>query len=469
MSDIHGDFFSLMAALATIGVADLLQNYFLYFDLNNCQFVNRDKALKLTNIFVIPFPFINNIKGKVINCGDIIDRGPESIACLVINTLLAQAMPDSIICLLGNHEAMRYTLLNYDWDNFLSCGDLIINFIDFCVQKNILRTGYIEKGIKDGKKIHHVYSHTVFLKEHLPKLFNMLYNLNLKTESRNKETTFIKKLLERWKDRFEKLNKDLKLKVNTFKSSSQFTEFLKTHKLRRPYSVIEDEDFEDFYNTLINFGFKDVEFFELKFAIGDVFHNNYYHFLASKIGYSYGLDYSIYGWLFAERHEPKLSASEQIIPNIIQYLGHNFRNYLNIFATFIYLDLRRSCAYRNGESRVALLVFNIIVVNKMITIDGFLKREVIDDTIYKISNKSKVILNEEHKLILPFLEYFRKIQDTFNGLINFFNESKKDAIKNKKSEPKKFSSTKSIKSMLFPNDSQAIPPLASDYQVQQIE
>ncbi len=76
-------------------------------------------------IYVIPIPYINpNFNGKFIDLGDSIGRGPEFITCLIIYALLAQAMPNSIICLLGNHETKVQ-------------NESLQNLIEFCIEKMV--------------------------------------------------------------------------------------------------------------------------------------------------------------------------------------------------------------------------------------------------------------------------------------------------------------------------------------------
>ena len=59
--------------------------------------------------------------------GDYIDRGPDSVKCLRYVYNLQHSSPDSVICLLGNHEVM---MSSYLMQKRVSYNALIADYAD---------------------------------------------------------------------------------------------------------------------------------------------------------------------------------------------------------------------------------------------------------------------------------------------------------------------------------------------------
>lgn len=445
------------------------------------EFANKILNENFNAIFyVIPMLFINqNIYmnpdsyGKFIDLGDSIDRGSESVACLVTYALLSQAIPQSIKCILGNHEAMQL-LLSY----FVDCD--FISLIDFCIENKMLVTGYIEKNIINGKTIWRAYSHTIFTKKHLPKLFALLVILSYISSSetsdianaikRKLDDDFENYLKEKWSIIFNSLDKALQEKLTNFLKDNDLKELLLNYfKVYDPNPKSfswedSDDDFEDndnedkfkkiewqnFYKALIELGFTNNEFFELKFALCSIFYNNYYY---TALNIWESVFQSLCGdmyWPFGERYIP--NDKNELFDDVIQYLGHDYGDFVlipkNLGGLVIYLDTYRSAGYRNNESRLNLLLINIMLntINNykgIITISGFLDRNG-----FEISEKSRLTLDKSSGKFI-FNSIIRPPQKTFIELENNFKASKIFAIKNKSKQPKNFSSTKLIKEILF--------------------
>lgn len=466
---------------------ELIYNPFNYVNDVKEMFVDWKKefANKILNenfntiFYVIPMLFINqNIYmnpdsyGKFIDLGDSIDRGPESVACLVTYALLSKAIPQSIKCMLGNHETMQ-RILGYDNNDF-------VNLIDFCIENRILKAGYIEKSIVNGKTIWRAYSHTIFTKKHLPKLFALLVILSYISSSETSDIAnaikkrldddFEKYLKEKWSIIFNSLDKALQEKLTNFLKDNDLKELLlnyfnvydpnpKSFSWKDSDDDLVDNDNEDkfkkiewqnFYKALIELGFTNNEFFELKFALCSIFYNNYY---ATALTIWESVFKSLCGdmfWPFGERYVP--NDKNELFDNVIQYLGHDYGDFVlipeSLGGLVIYLDTYRSAGYRNNESRLNLLLINIMLntinnYNGIITISGFLDRNE-----FEISEKSRLILDKSSGKFI-FNSIIRSPQKTFIELENNFKASQVFAIKNKSKQPKKFSSTKLIKEILF--------------------
>lgn len=360
-------------------------------------------------IYVIPIPyFIPNLKIKFIDLGDSIDRGPESITCLIIYALLSQAMPNSIICLLGNHETMGYEI----------CESLQ-NFIEFCIEKKAFRTGYIEKAIKDGQEIYYSYSHVIFAKEDLPNLFALLYIIfNIDTEKKflreQDIEVFTKHIKEKWPKRFSELPEELQVKVINFFDKNNLKQLaIKFDDPNDPNYIAKSHQFNDFYSfinffkysskyifilytILKNAGFKDIDFLELRNAVGDIFYNNYFLILFDCQKFKIYIKIDSGSFMHARRYnEFKLS---MLFDNIYQHIGHNPNNFTTIPKNsngyLINHDVLRSVGHRETESRVNLFILNIYTHN-FFMIDGFVSRNG-----NEISKESQIIIDDSISQII---------------------------------------------------------------------
>ena len=70
---------------------------------------------------------LNSEKDLLIFLGDYIDRGQDSVKCLQYVYDLQQSFPDSVVCLLGNHEAMMTSFIMQKHRNY---KNLIADYAD---------------------------------------------------------------------------------------------------------------------------------------------------------------------------------------------------------------------------------------------------------------------------------------------------------------------------------------------------
>ncbi len=171
------------------------------------------EILKDKHIFyVFPKPIINeNFESEFFDLGDCIDRGSESFACILTYEYLvnefAKIGKNNIYCLLGNHEVSQKPVASVGENAFIS--EEMLSIIARRINEKTLSTGVIkEVENEDGEIVYHSYSHTVFLKSHLPRLFWILKLLvdeeavdfksvwdkefqNLSTELQNKLIEFL--------------------------------------------------------------------------------------------------------------------------------------------------------------------------------------------------------------------------------------------------------------------------------------
>ncbi len=380
-------------------IFDVNKNEYIY-KLKQCftewknNFLKEFFSKNINSIFyVIPMLSINPIAleapelfGKFIDLGDCIDRGSETVACLVTYALLSKAMPDSIKCMLGNHEAMQSMLRCDD-------GNCFLDFINFCIENQLLKPGYIESNKIGDKTIWRSYSHTILTKKHLPKLFTLLV-ISSFIASMNEEVVEVEKISEntqiiiksfkncskrdfdplkrhlrnKWPEIFNNLSEELRNKLKNFFKDEDLTKLLlKFFIVNNKGKTIFYQEWQSFYSKLMEFGFTNNEFFELKFAMCSIFYNEYYK-TANIIWKNVFLglaeeDARFMGWLFGERYVPENKC--ELFDDVIQYLGHDHANFIlmpeNLGGLVIYLDTCRSAGYRtdkeglNNESRLNLL------------------------------------------------------------------------------------------------------------------
>ncbi len=152
-----------------------------------------DHIFAFENYAVVPLIFLNpNFNSKIF-----IIKEPtkattaDSITCNIILALLAKSSPDSFKYIdnnLKNHDLRISKGLCEDYlDNYTNphyrfdFKDFFSDLHKFYEQIDVFSQGYIEEGIKDGKKIYRVYSSFIFTKDHIPKVFlliSMLSNID---------------------------------------------------------------------------------------------------------------------------------------------------------------------------------------------------------------------------------------------------------------------------------------------------
>lgn len=286
---------------------------------------------------VLPTPHLNpNFKGKFINLGDYIDRGFESMECLCISELLTMAGLNIINCI-GNHEAMS---IMYD-DNFF------YNFVKRGIKNGTFTTGKLINTGRvgtNGKPIYESFSHTILCKGHLYKLFSIVKSL-VADKGKIAGVDFSCE----WERELNKLDATLKEKLLAINFSDKlFNTQVEANK---------------FYDSLIQLGFEDKDFFEIKIAVGNtIFGELYDRVDFMKNGFEsivecdekHKLDF-----IFGERYWPK--SQDDVFLNINQNVGHDAGHFIIISDKFNVTrhDTFRSVGYRKYSSRVCVLVKEI--------------------------------------------------------------------------------------------------------------
>lgn len=215
-------------------------------------------------------------------------------------------------------------------------------------------------------------------------------------------------LRNKWPEIFNNLSEELRNKLKNFFKDEDLTKLLlKFFIVNNKGKTIFYQEWQSFYSKLMEFGFTNNEFFELKFAMCSIFYNEYYK-TANIIWKNVFLglaeeDARFMGWLFGERYVPENKC--ELFDDVIQYLGHDHANFIlmpeNLGGLVIYLDTCRSAGYRtdkeglNNESRLNLLLTDITLndINNykgIITISGFLSRK----NFKIIEGTSKIIFDE---------------------------------------------------------------------------
>ncbi len=439
------------------------------------------EILKDKHIFyVFPKPIINeNFEGEFFDLGDCIDRGPESFACILAYEYLvnefASIGKNNIHCLLGNHEVSQINVAYVGESAFISEEMLSMNTRR--VNKKTLSTGIIKEIENDkGEIVYHSYSHTVFLKSHLPRLFWILkllvdkevdkeiidfesvYNENFQDvpeENQNKAINLFTKnfnlvLDEKLKNTSEKLKNILfKLLTEHFQPAwdkefqnlsielrNKLTEFLNKHQtdyFKKLFVIEKSENYLNLYQELANSDFSDYELFLLNFAVGDTlapFCNNLAIFPYINIS--------------AQFWEREIGNEDQLF-NVVQHVGHTSKDFIGKINCVYYHDTLRSVGYRTNESRISIFIQNIFT-KVIITIEIFIERE--NYTIpqnpkiyYSLKDTADANAISQKNINYEPKKKFKQIQIKV--------ENHEPILKKDSQNPKMFSSTKKIINAFF--------------------
>ncbi len=298
---------------------------------------------KMDTFYVFPTPHLNpNFKGRFINLGDYIDRGFESMECLCISELLGMANLNIINCI-GNHEAMSIGIKDKIFYNFVKRG---IKNGTFTTGK-LIDTGRINE---NEQHIYESFSHTILCKGHLYKLFSIVKNL-IVDKGKIADVDFFCE----WESELNKLDTTLKEKLLAVDFSDEL------------FNTPTDPN--KFYDSLIQLGFEDKDFFEIKIAVGNTIFGELYNRIDfTQNGFeaivdcdeSYKLDF-----IFGERYWPK--SKDEVFLNINQNVGHDASEFITISDQFNVTrhDAFRSVGYRANSSKVCVLVKDITATNEI--------------------------------------------------------------------------------------------------------
>ncbi len=109
VSDTEGKFFNIYSVLRTSGLIkpyDSEKKPKIFYNTQNNAFEDESKGDKS---FSIPLFEINeHCKNKLIHCGDICDKGKNSIPCLLVLLYVKKILKDNVILIIGNHELFYY-------------------------------------------------------------------------------------------------------------------------------------------------------------------------------------------------------------------------------------------------------------------------------------------------------------------------------------------------------------------------
>lgn len=203
-TDIHGDFFSLLASLVESGIVNVKANDYKYYDLINEKFLT-DSELKNIEydernsgtICAFPTPYINEkFNANIYILGDIGDRGPESVACFAFLYYILRKYEKINKCPIhiayGNHESSK------------CATDSNIYYRYYAILKRMVKHNYIQTGyiLGSGDKATALW-HARFLDSDFENIFSIfiylhnskiLYNFVENEFNRNNDYGLFKKI-----------------------------------------------------------------------------------------------------------------------------------------------------------------------------------------------------------------------------------------------------------------------------------
>ena len=118
--DIHGNLKCFLQDLINMGAIDVIKDLYIYFQKDSNQHVNLNRPLftkpsdyeenssnyvKLP-LFVIKKEFLES-NSKIVQVGDLVDRGENSTECLVLSSLLSKQLCQNYTTIIGNNELAK--------------------------------------------------------------------------------------------------------------------------------------------------------------------------------------------------------------------------------------------------------------------------------------------------------------------------------------------------------------------------
>ena len=118
--DIHGNLECFLQDLINMDAIDVIKDLYIYFQKDSNQHVNLNRPLftkpsdyeenssnyvKLPSI-VIKKEFLEG-NSKIVQVGDLVDRGENSTECLVLSSLLSKQLRQNYTTIIGNHELAK--------------------------------------------------------------------------------------------------------------------------------------------------------------------------------------------------------------------------------------------------------------------------------------------------------------------------------------------------------------------------
>lgn len=432
-TDVHGDLFSMLASYVYAGAVKFVEGDFTYYNVVTGTYYTQEEYDNLKDkswIYVMPTPHINpNFKGKLINLGDFIDRGPESVQCICIAELLSLTLGPQMINIIGNHEVMLYPDANPDENgSYKSSTGLIKNIIQRGIDAGYFNTCVvIDTGRKNeqGKHIYNSYAHVPFCKKHSFQLFRFVkvflseddtfISKKIKDEDCYKER--FSQMKSVWNKQYKKLPDDLKNKIKQIINDNVI-----------PYPNSIECFYSDpnllLYDKLSKYKIDDVDLFKIKNAVGNSIF--YFHDGSSVNSYSFGLYLgSIIGadflyshtcdmdWIFGERYKPN---EDSLFATVTQQVGHEPEVPSLFHHSLRFLDCNRSSGYHHTHSLAYTFVSN-----------PKLDKTILDSR--EISREG-CLINLESKILTA-----SKVDYSING-------PDKSPLKNKKGDIKRFQSNK---------------------------
>ena len=264
---------------------------------------------------------------------------------------------------------------------------------------------------------------------------------------------FIKHIKEKWPRRFSELPEELQTKVINFFDKNNLKQLsIEFDDPDDPNYITEFHRFDDFFEFIIffigkpyllhqilkNAGFNDIDFVELRNALGDIIYNKFLSIISSvsRLG----------EFIFAAHKENFINAQkiyrtnqktpDSLLDNIYQHVS-NFPNYFTVIPenlnglftnhnvlvdchneiqNFNFGILERHSNFYKTETRINLFILNIIT-NDFFIIDGFVSRNG-----NEISKKSQIIIDDSISQIIFHSERNCNTYMNYNELKEYVSE-----------------------------------------------
>ena len=118
--NIHGNLECFLQDLINMGAIDVIKDLYIYFQKDSNQHVNLNRPLFTKSsdyeenssnyvklpLFVIKKEFLEG-NSKIVQVGDLVDRGENSTECLLLSSLLSKQLCQNYTTIIGNHELAK--------------------------------------------------------------------------------------------------------------------------------------------------------------------------------------------------------------------------------------------------------------------------------------------------------------------------------------------------------------------------
>ncbi len=137
----------------------------------------------------------NPAEDKLIQLGDVIDRGPDSMACILYLDDLRKKYPESVVLLLGNHEQKAYESLKCTKDvgTMSDMRDPLEWILSWGGSETLRSFGGVENAIKlllpyiESLDVYHLYHNYIFVHGGVPRGTKDIRNVPIKDLLHNRD------------------------------------------------------------------------------------------------------------------------------------------------------------------------------------------------------------------------------------------------------------------------------------------